>query len=601
MAEQALSDLILKFDEQIPSQPVASPSTADTYAVGDVVKINVAKRIANQIRMARIRALDVYLVSDDVKDHDKTQESEQKDESPPMCFIGVEYFTWKPPNDESLLKTLKLFKVKKPGYAGLVTKDQIVGPALWSKAKSKRALRLQHFDEVTFVKAARFGSVPVIRHMMQMTDYPLKDDAAITLRHGRSLNPSAFLRAVTNNHYDVVRLMLDKHRSNNVVDDVEDRKVNGVNDGPRTFKWSRSRDLFRSKDGRTRFYNPAAFDKLCQDSNFKLLELLLVRDRWPVIHSQSHGLYNAVSSGNLPVLKLLLEHLDDPRSVNMPLFRDTKHRTIIPQTNLTLLDTAIDHHHLHIVRFIVSEWKHRDVVIKNRCVGHPSLPHTLPTLLFTILGAHLDHKKYIDFTCDVVECLTAHCDPADLGLNWVSNKRLCDQNITGRDFSSQQCGNEMALCVNSMLCIGSNLAALTYKCQSLWQTFRLFEDEKRGLMLGIRRLITILVQNGMDWNVVDHQKAARNIILRWKSPSWMKVADLNVDICDDQDFVLFFRETVQSAVGDYRCEWLREFKGFYKEDQMMVDIFKWYVLDFVVPRENVLDGLAYFTVKDSKE
>jgi len=314
-----------------------------------------------------------------------------------------------------------------------------------------------------------------------------------------------------------------------------------------------------------------------------------------VYHPESQGMYEAVTAGNLPVLQLLLDHLGEAQNVNLPLryqLRNQDNRNILirqnisnPQINLNLLNAAIHHKHLHIVKYLISEWKHRDVIIKNRCILHETLPHVLPALLFTLSDREQNNKS--------VEMLTACCDPMDLGLNWVCNTPLSEQKNVDIGHlpsgSGQHLLNEKVLYINSSLCIGSNVAALIWKCQSLWTA------NKRQNSWAIKQLITMMVLNGLDWYIAGDCDGVKNAVLRHSNFRW-KLTDYNVDICKNQSFVRFFRKTVQEALGKWRSAVQREFEQLYPADQGMIDIFRWYVLDFVVPREDVLDGFAYFTM-----
>merc|ERR1712154_114399 len=51
-----------------------------------------------------------------------------------------------------------------------------------------------------------------------------------------------------------------------------------------------------------------------------------------------------------------------------------------------------------------------------------------------------------------------------------------------------------------------------------------------------------------------------------------KVIDLDVNICDNQEFVMFFRGTVEKSVGEFRKRWLDAFIAFYGQDVLMIDI-----------------------------
>jgi len=272
---------------------------------------------------------------------------------------------------------------------------------------------------------------------------------------------------------------------------------------------------------------------------------------------------------------------------------------LIPQTTLNLLCTAIGHHRLELVRYLLVEWQYKHLIVKNQCIYHPKLPHQLPPLLYTILDCHL---RFIGFTCDVIELFFRHYDAMDIGLNWVCNKLLREQpNIVIGDIEQHPCCNERMLYINRTLSVGSMLAALTYKCQALWQSYQAYDTEQNELKLGIQRLITILVENGIDWNLAKFDCRVKNIILKYVRYPIYNVIDMNRDICDDQEFVRFFQETVSDCVGTFRQQWLTAFLSFYRDDTTLANIFKWYVLDFVVPRSEVLDSIKYFTIKTADD
>ena len=41
--------------------------------------------------------------------------------------------------------------------------------------------------------------------------------------------------------------------------------------------------------------------------------------------------------------------------------------------------------------------------------------------------------------------------------------------------------------------------------------------------------------------------------------------------------------------------------AFYEHDPLMVDIFIWYVLDFIVPRADVLERICYFQEEEQEQ
>ena len=650
----AIDSLIRGFSNPSNKDSASPKSINRNYSIGDVVRVNVMRRINTVTRLARIRAIDVKnddgLLKllfeptqentndtngnnndnnsdnkndndDDDKDDDQKESGSklENDNNDSIKYYGVEYFNYRKGNNQTdliedgIINGVTIFDVKKPGYGAFVTNKQIVGSALWTKSKSKKAMKLKSFGHQTFIRAAKYGSMPVIKHLLQMNDYP-NDPSIITPGDKtKGLKFSAICAAIYYNHYEIVKLLLDKHlkkkdeNKNNDDDNKQDMKYDINNDeytSPklRVFKPRRNSDVLQSKDGKTKFYNPIVFDKLCKDGNTKMLQLLLERDSWPIYYKASHALYQAVTSDDVELVKLLLSYMNNPLYINLPLFFDTKQRTIIPQTNLNILNVAIGHQRMDVIKYLITEWEYKDLIIKNRCIYHDSKPHQLPTLLYTILDCHLHYNRYINFTCDAIELFLRHCDPLDIGLNWVCDKRLSQQkNIVIGDITNNQCYDDKILYINRTLCIGTILAGLVYKCKALWQLWQSYDEEKAELKLGIERLITVLVQNGIDWNLAKFDKNVKNIWMKYTTYPIYKITDLDVDICDDQEFVKFFRNTVSVAIEKFRKVWLDSFLNFYKEDKLMANIFKWYVLDFVVPRKDILDSMKYFTIKDEKE
>ena len=487
---------------------------------------------------------------------------------------------------------------------------QLVGAVLWTKSKSRKALKLRRFDAATLIKAAKYGSLPVVKHLTQLPDYP-RDPALLTpADKARGVRHSAVCCAILGNHADIVELLLlrtdrsaaPQHSPETLMPATSPQDASS-RPTMREFKSRRNSDVLRSLDGNTRFYNASVFDKLCSDSNTRMLRLMFALDAWPVFHAKSFGLHHAISTGKLALVKLLLRHVCSPALVNLPLPHDSRGRTLIPQTNFSALTAALSHHRLDVVRHLVCDWRHRRVLVLDRCVELESLPHMLPALLFLVLDAHLQghdvDARHLDFTCDALELLTA-MDAMDVGLNWACARPLSQQrNVLVGDLRRHACRDARVLNINRTLCVGTNVAALTYKCQALWQGYRAFAAERRALQKGVARMIAILVRSGLDWRRSAWDAGARNLILRWskESGAWSDVVDMDAQVCEDQDFVKFFRETVAGAVSAHRGEWLAAFEAFYKRDALMVDIFKWHVLDFVVPRRDVLDDIRYFQLE----
>eukprot|EP01083_Nonionella_stella_P164297 543268_1 len=115
MALNAVDSLI---DDVSPPPEANKTSSKNIYSIGDVVRVNVMRKINTVTRLARIRALDVdnallhMLNNDDPTDNDQKQEN----------HIGVEYFNWKvhsnsPYNTDlitdGIINGVKIFDVKK--------------------------------------------------------------------------------------------------------------------------------------------------------------------------------------------------------------------------------------------------------------------------------------------------------------------------------------------------------------------------------------------------------------------------------------------------------------------------------------------------------
>ena len=126
-------------------------------------------------------------------------------------------------------------------------------------------------------------------------------------------------------------------------------------------------------------------------------------------------------------LKFRLDRLDDPSYINLPLF--PYHGQAVPRPpwlNETALGYAIKNGNFEVIEYLLTEWEHRDVIIKDRCICHPleSQGITLPPLLLTIL---CQKSKDIDMTNAILELLTTHFKPDEIGMNWVCDITLREQ------------------------------------------------------------------------------------------------------------------------------------------------------------------------------
>ena len=255
----------------------ASSTAKTNYNVGDVIRVNVIRRIKTMTRLARIRAVKIdedrlQILKQRLSCNDPSEQKQNDDDG--LQYFGIEYFNWRT-NSQILLSSedieyfnnsdfkqgaindTQIFDVKKPGYGDFISSQQIIGSPLWTRSKSKKALKLKQFDLTTFIKAARFGSMPVVKHMMQMDDY--SNNPSLTPSNDKM---SAISNAIFGNHFDIVQLLLDSHSAQ---DDIKENAM--ASDGHidsgeyilpkvRKFKSQRNCDVFWSTDGRTKFYNP---------------------------------------------------------------------------------------------------------------------------------------------------------------------------------------------------------------------------------------------------------------------------------------------------------------------------------------------------------
>eukprot|EP01084_Bolivina_argentea_P095479 171649_1 len=204
-----IDSLIQSFSNPVSISKLSPRKSTYNYSIGDVVKINPLRKINTVVRLARIRAINIQddsllkLLDNDPDFNHNNDEKKQNIENN-IHYIGVEYFNWKANNNTDLIKDgtingIKIFDVKKPGYGAFIKHTNIIS-TLWTKTKSKKALKLQKFDYQTFIKAAKFGSMPVIKHMLQMTDYP-NDPSIIKVQDKTKGALSAICQAISCNHY----------------------------------------------------------------------------------------------------------------------------------------------------------------------------------------------------------------------------------------------------------------------------------------------------------------------------------------------------------------------------------------------------------------
>ncbi len=279
----AIDSLIRSFSTALNMDKLSSSKrkSISNYSIGDVVRITPLRKINTVVRLARIRAINIehdsLLKLLDTDGGDNDDEKKQNIE-----YIGVEYFNWKVNNNntdliqDGTINGIKIFNVKKPGYGAFIKTRNIMG-TLWTKSKSKKALKLKTFDYETFIKAAKYGSMPVIKHMLQMNDC-IKHPALIIngkdrKTKGRILSP--ICQAIFCNHYEIVELLLQKYGNYNNNNNNKEYKCEYEYDYTqsnnnnneyilpklRILKPRKNTDIVESEDKRTKLYNPLLFDK----------------------------------------------------------------------------------------------------------------------------------------------------------------------------------------------------------------------------------------------------------------------------------------------------------------------------------------------------
>ena len=531
---------------------------------------------------------------------------------------------------------LKYFNKNSNGYYQIIDKLKLMKSSklLWNKTKSnaiiKKLKRNKKYNHRLFVKAAKFGDINVVKYIMSTKNYPNNPTIyhyvdKTTQKNKKNKNKtintkiSAFYAAVFYNHLDIVKLFLSSQSYDHDTIKIHcyDEKDKESLQYPK-FKRIPNCDVLKcDKLKHVKFYNPELFEKLCKDSNILMLELLLKYDSWPIYCYNSYSLYNVCCYGNLKILKLLLNYIKNPYFINKHLIYNKNHnliqKFIIPQRNLSLINCAILYKHFEIIKYILIEWKYSKYVIFNEPIYDIYVPHTLPTLLFTILEINDNDINSImdndnNFILKFIEFLVCSFDPMESGLNWYCNKSLNKQRqITcfSHNLNDKKCYlfgklnekfNDINLFQNNILWInrgllfGSLMSALIYKIQ------RLYNDNNNNSKKYIKTLLSILIINGMDLNININNNLYCSYYNRYPDNLNWKLFDLNKDISYNEKFKIFMIDTITTIIENYRKSWLDGFKScqYAKNDIKLVDIFENCVLDFIVARSDVVQNLKYF-------
>ena len=283
-----------------------------------------------------------------------------------------------------------------------------------------------------------------------------------------------------------------------------------------------------------------------------------------------------------------------------------------------VLNYAIKNGNFEVIKYLLTEWEHRDVIIKDRCICHPleSQGITLPPLLLTILCQKL---KDIKMTNDILELLTAHFKPAEIGMNWVCNIPLREQkryyqfryyDIPLSELeTAAEC--EGLLFVNISLdtifidyadrywtskyffFVGSMMAALALRCRQMWpwrgdRRYRWGLYNRSRSLEGMERMIEILVKNGLDCNIDEYCHRLKEGRTDTKGQVCQndcsplskggKLVGLIEFLEEDPAFGHFFRKTVRKA-------WLTHVMPAFLESSVQYEglgnIFKYVLLEYL--------------------
>ncbi len=138
-------------------------------------------------------------------------------------------------------------------------------------------------------------------------------------------------------------------------------------------------------NGMSKFYTSDLFDLVCEQKNFKMLQLLIQYDSWPLLSPNSRGLYGVFcKKGYLKWVKYLLQI--SPYIVNMPLMST--------DINSTMIYTSIANQRYEYAKFLLN---HYQIELIQPVSG-------IPILLLTIMSLNLKnitHQVYVRKMCEV--------------------------------------------------------------------------------------------------------------------------------------------------------------------------------------------------------
>ena len=316
-------------------------------------------------------------------------------------------------------------------------------------------------------------------------------------------------------------------------------------------------------------------------------EFVRVSDR-TASWTTSHGF----RSDNPLDLKLYLDTLGDPSHINLPLYPYCGQKVPrSPWLNETVLNYAIRRGNLSVIKYLLTEWEHRDVIIKDRCICHPLSWQgiTLPPLLLTILC----HKpRNIEMTNDILELLTTHFKPDEIGMNWVCDIALRDQKEKYYGVIEEDQG--MLLFVNQNhntfrygdypiqyrfeyfgFYVGSLVAALVWRCREIWREcskeIPQFVEAKH-----MQRMITILVKNGLDCNISGQCHKFKDLK---DGTERGRRGNQSLSRAEDRKFANFFEETVRKAWDTHVMPIIEESCSRY---QGLSEIFKYVLSEYLL-------------------
>ena len=250
--------------------------------------------------------------------------------------------------------------------------------------------------------------------------------------------------------------------------------------------------------------------------------------------------YNGFRSEDAEELKLYLDTLGDPSHINLPLCPYPEQDYLrSPWLNETVLNYNIKKGNLSVIKYLLTEWEHRDVIIKDRCICHPGYRQgiTLPPLLLTIL---CQKQRNIEKTVRILELLTTHFKSDEIGMNWVcgintqrEQRRYYyynyyykfEEGCEGLLFVNENYGmcwrkgkHDIRFREGGKFYVGSMMAALVWRCREIWYEMKMNGKTGRRAFnpylesrwadwyrydnkTSMQKMITILVKNGLDLNI----------------------------------------------------------------------------------------------------